>query len=193
MSLFGKIFVALMMAFSFGLSAPFALDASHSEVGFSVKHLMVSNTKGKFTFFETDIDFDTKTKEFKKLSATMDVNSVNTNNEKRDAHLKSADFFEVAKFPEIKFVMTSYEKDGDDEGKVTGNLTIKGVTKLVTLDAEIGGVAKGFKGETRLGFTLEGKISRKDFGLTWSKTLETGEVVVGDTVKLQIEIEAIQK
>lgn len=193
MKLVGKILVAISMAFSFGVGAPFSLDTAHSEVGFSVKHLMVSNVKGKFNSFDTNIDFDTKTKVFKALSATIDASSIDTNNDRRDDHLRDPDFFDTKKFPEIKFVMTSYEKDGDDEGKMKGDLTIKDVTKSVTLDVEIGGVGKGFKGETVMGFSLEGKISRKDFGLTWNRALEAGGVAVGDKVKMLIEIEAKQK
>lgn len=193
MRILQKSLLSLALASGLCLASPFALDGSHSEVGFSVKHLMISNAKGKFSNFDTNIDFDVKTQTFKALSATIDTNSVNTDNEKRDAHLKSEDFFNTNKFGQMKFVMTSYEKKDLDEGIMKGDLTIKGITQPVVLEVEIGGVGKGFKGETRLGFTLEGKINRKDFGLTWNKVLETGGIAVGEIVKIDIEIEAIEK
>lgn len=190
MNILQKSLLSVVLSSGLCFASPFALDLSHSEVGFSVKHLMISNVKGKFGIFDAKIDFDTKTKTFKSLSAVIEADSINTDNEKRDGHLKNADFFNVEKFDEIKFDMTSYDKKSDDEGVMKGNLTMHGVTKPITLDVEIGGVGKGFKGETRIGFTLEGKIDRKDFGLKWNKTLETGGVVVGDKVKLNIEVEA---
>lgn len=190
MKILQKSLLSLVVASGLCFASPFALDSSHSEVGFSIKHLMISNVKGKFGMFDADVDFDVKTKTFKKLSATIETDSVDTDNDRRDEHLKSADFFNADKFDEMKFVMTSYEKKSDDEGVMKGNLTIKNVTKPVSLDVEIGGVIKGFKGETRVGFTLNGKISRKDFGLTWNKVLETGGLAVGDTVKINVEIEA---
>lgn len=195
MNLFTKAALGLSLASVVAFAQPFELDASHSEVGFSVKHMMISNTKGKFNDYSTMVDFDIKTNTFKALFAKIKVASISTENEKRDAHLTSADFFDAAKFPEMTFKMTSYEQDKDDknEGVVKGDLTIKGVTKPVSLDVEIGGVAKGFQGETRLGFELSGKINRKDFGLSWNKTLETGGLVVGEDVKLKIELEATSK
>lgn len=190
MNILQKTLLGAVLASGLCFASPFAMDVAHSEVGFSVKHMMISNVKGKFGFFDAKIDFDTKTKTFKSLSAVVDAESINTDNKKRDEHLKSADFFDAEKFDEIKFDMTSYEKKSDDEGVMKGNLTLRGVTKPIALDVEIGGVAKGFKGETRVGFTLEGKINRKDFGLKWNKVLEAGGVAVGDTVKLSIEVEA---
>lgn len=192
MKILQKSLISVALASGLCFASPFALDSAHSEVGFSVKHMMVSNTKGKFGLFDAKIDFDVKTSTFKSLSATIDVDSINTDNAKRDGHLKSADFFDAGKYDEMKFVMTSYEKKSDDEGVMKGNLTIKNVTKPVTLNVEIGGVGKGFKGETRMGFTLEGKIDRKDFGLTWNKVLETGGIVVGEIVKLSVEAEAVE-
>lgn len=188
-----KIVISLSLVYGLSFATPFNIDASHSEVGFSVKHLMISNVKGKFNFFDAKIDFNPTTMEFNSLSSIVDTDSINTENERRDQHLKSADFFEAEKYPEIKFVMTSYEKEDKENGKMKGNLTIKGVTKPVVLDVEIGGVVKGFKGETRLGFTLSGKIDRKEFGLVWNKTLESGGVIVGDTVKMVVEIESVVK
>ncbi len=170
----------------------YGLDMSHSQVGFSVKHMMVSKVKGKFDFYEGEIEFDDKTMQFTKLKGSVDSESINTDNERRDEHLRSEDFFAVDKFPEITFEMTGYKGD-TEEGKMDGLLTIRGVTKAVTLDVEIGGVVTDFQGKQRIGFSMEGKIDRQEFGLKWNKLLETGGLVVGDTVKLQIDIEAIER
>ncbi len=171
------------------MAEPFVLDKGHSSVGFSVKHMMITNVTGNFKDFSGELDFDTKKKSFNSLSGTIKATTVDTGIEKRDEHLRSADFFEVEKFPDITFKMTSYKAKGDD-GEMEGELTIKGVTKKVKLQTEIGGLIKDLQGDTRVGFTLSGKISRKDFGLTWNKALETGGVVVGDDVKLTIEAQA---
>lgn len=167
----------------------FTIDASHSNVGFSIKHMAIANTKGKFKDFSALIDFDPATKTFKKIEANIKVESINTEDEKRDNHLRAADFFDVAKNPDIKFVMSKYEKTDDDEGKMTGDLTIKGITKQIVLDTEIHGVAKDHKGKERVGFTLEGKIDRKDFkvGETFMANM------VGDKVKLEIDVEGVEK
>ncbi|RXJ98072.1 polyisoprenoid-binding protein [Arcobacter sp. CECT 8986] len=174
-------------------AAEFNVDKSHTNVGFSVKHMMISNVKGKFQTYDANIDFDVKSKKFNALSATIKTNSVDTANEKRDNHLRSADFFYSSEYPEMKFVMKSFKLKEDDEGIMIGDLTIRGVTKEVKLEAEINGVIKDMRGATRVGFTLEGEINRKDFGLTWNKALELGGVVVGEEVEIEIEVEAIAK
>lgn len=167
----------------------FAIDVSHSNVGFSVKHMAISNTKGNFKDFTAVLDFDPDSNTFKKVEANIKVASINTEDQKRDNHLKAPDFFDADKNPEIKFVMSKYEKEDDDEGKMTGDLTIKGVTKQVVLDTEIHGVVKDQKGKQRVGFTLEGKIDRKDF-----KVGETFMAqMIGDKVKLEIDVEGIEK
>ncbi|MCH9814282.1 MAG: YceI family protein [Epsilonproteobacteria bacterium] len=168
--------------------ASYTLDTAHTQVGFSVKHLMITNVKGTFSKYSADIGFDSKTMQFERLTATIDVDSIDTGIKKRDKHLRSADFFDVANHPIMTFVMNSYSGDTDG-GKMVGDLTIRGVTKAVTLDVEIGGVAN-FMGTEKVGFVLETKIDRKDFGLMWNKALETGGVVVGDKVKIVIEAEA---
>ncbi|MDX1295458.1 MAG: YceI family protein [Sulfurimonadaceae bacterium] len=185
-----SIFLALG---TFSLYAgQYSLDMSHSQIGFSVKHMMVSKVKGKFDFYEGEIEFDEKSMQFTKLKGVVDSESINTDNETRDDHLRSEDFFAVDKYPEITFEMTGYKGD-EEEGKMDGLLTIRGVTKPVTLEVEIGGVVTDFQGKQRIGFSMEGKIDRQDFGLKWNKLLETGGLVVGDTVKLQIDIEAIER
>lgn len=164
-------------------------DKAHTNVGFKIKHLQVSNVKGGFDDFEGSIDFDPDTKKLNKFEANIKVASVNTKNDKRDDHLKSADFFEVEKYPEMKFVMTEFaSKDGGEEGTVKGDLTIKGVTKPVELKYEFGGIVKNDKEKIdKLGFALEGDIDRTAFGV--------GEesVAIGSKVNIEIEVEANAK
>jgi len=167
-----------------------AIDKGHSEVGFSIKHLMISSVKGKFTEYDGDIKYDLKSKNFTKFDTYVETKSIDTGITKRDNHLRSSDFFEAKKYPKLTFKMDSYENDGD-EGVLVGNLTIHGVTKRVKLEVENNGSIKDLKGNTRIGFTITGKINRKDFGLTWNKALEAGGVVVGDKVKIIIELQTI--
>jgi len=172
-------------------ASDFEIDKTHSQVSFKVKHMMISNVQGTFKAYDAEIEFDKNTMQFTSLSAEIETKSVDTGIEKRDNHLRSADFFDATKNPLITFEMTSYKGD-KEEGKMDGNLTIRGVSKAVTLDVEIGGIIKDPAGLTRLGFVLEGKIKRKDFGLKWNKLLEAGGLAVSETVKLTIEIEAIE-
>ena len=178
----------------YGLSASAAellIDQSHSEVAFSVKHLMISNVKGKFNDYDGDINFDVKTKTFNAFDAIVNASTIDTGIEKRDEHLRSADFFEVTKYPEIKFVMKSYEKKSDTNGVLKGDMTIRGIKKPVDLNVTINGIVKDMSGKNKIGFTLDGQINRKDFGLNWNKALELGGVTVGDEVKLMVEIQAV--
>ncbi len=177
---------SLLLGASLASAAVYKVDGAHSEVGFKVKHLMVSNVNGKFTDFSGEYDLAGGV--FKSLTGVIQADSIDTGNENRDDHLRNADFFDVEKYPEIKFVMTSATKK-----EMTGNLTMHGVTKKVTLKIDMGGEVKGMRGEMRSGFTLSGKLSRKDFGLTWNKALEAGGVAVGDEIRLNIEIEGIAK
>ena len=173
-------------------ASEFVIDKTHSQVSFKVKHMMISNVQGTFEEYDADIEFDPKTMQFTALSAEMETKSVDTGIEKRDNHLRSADFFDAKKNPTITFEMKSYKGD-KEEGKMDGNLTIRGISKPVTLDVEIGGLIKDPAGVQRLGFVLEGKIKRKDFGLKWNKLLEAGGLAVSETVKLTIEIEALEE
>lgn len=181
-----KLFVAFLFVFSIAHAKEFVIDTAHTNVGFSIKHLMISNVKGNFETYTGDIDFDPASKTFKTLTAKIDAASINTDNAKRDEHLRSADFFDVAKFKTIEFAMT-----GMKDSKMMGNLTIHGITKEVVLDTTLHGMID-FQGKKRIGFTLEGKINRKDFGLSWNKVLESGGLVVDETVRLVIDIEAIE-
>ncbi len=192
MNFLTKIITASALTFSLANATPHTLDNAHSEVGFKVKHLMITNVKGEFKSYTADIDFDYKTKTFNKLNAKIETKSVDTGIEKRDNHLKSEDFFLSEKYPLMTFNMKSYKADGD-EGEMTGDLTIRGVTKEVKLEVEDLGTVKDFEGNNRVGFTLKGKINRIDFGLKWNKALEFGGIAVDETVKLEIEIEAVEK
>ena len=163
------------------------LDPAHSEITFRVRHMMISNVRGEFTKFHASIDgedFANST-----ISVNIDVSSLTTNNTDRDAHLKSPDFFEVEKNPEITFVSTSMKKVDENEFKLVGNLTIKGTTKEVTLNTEFGGYMKDPYGNDKAGFSVEGKISRKDFGLNWNAVLEAGGVMVGDEVRIAADVQ----
>lgn len=180
----GLLLTTLLSSLS---AAEFVVDKAHSHVGFSVKHLMITNVKGDFGKYDATIDFDTDKMEFKTLKAVIDVDSIDTGIEKRDNHLRSADFFDAANHPEMTFVMKKYENS-----KMTGDLTIRGTTKEVVLDTEIGGYAT-FMGTKKIGFALTGEINRKDFGLMWNKVIESGGVAVSDTVKIIVEIEANEK
>ncbi|AXX91052.1 hypothetical protein CPU12_08025 [Malaciobacter molluscorum LMG 25693] len=163
------------------------VDTTHSNVGFKVKHMMISNVVGKFDKFNGSFEYDEKTKTLKSLTGNIDVNSINTENEKRDGHLKSKDFFDAKKFPKLTFKL---EKVKDD--KAYGVLTMKGVSKDVVLDFENNGIITDPWGNQRVGLEFSGKINRKDFGLNWNKTLEAGGVVVSEKVKLNIQVEGIK-
>lgn len=169
-------------------------DPSHSEVGFKVKHLMVTNVSGSFNTFSvtaetTGDDFSNATVDF-----SADATSISTNSEQRDEHLKSADFFDATNFPHITFKATGFEKKGGDEAfELTGDLSIKGVTKSVKLNVEYGGVVKDPWGNIKAGFTVTGKINRKDFGLNWNAMLETGGVMVSEDVRINSEIQLIKQ
>jgi polyisoprenoid-binding protein YceI len=173
-----------IMSASAIFAGTYTLDKPHSSVGFKVKHMMVSNTKGNFTEFDGTFEYDEKSNTLKSLSGVVNTASINTDNEKRDKHLKSPDFFDAEKYPEIKFEMKKLVKD-----KLYGTLTMKGITKDIEFDYENGGSAVDAWGNNKAGFSFEGKINRKDFGLTWNKILEAGGVAVGEDVKIEIEIE----
>lgn len=192
MKLLSKSILALALGFSLVNASEYAIDDSHTHVGFSVKHLMITNVNGEFKTYNAQIDFDAKTKTFNKLNAVVDTASIDTDNQKRDDHLRSDDFFYSEKFPKMTFEMTSYKIDGD-EGIATGNLTIRGITKEVQLKVEDIGTVKDFKNQNRVGFTLKGKINRMDYDLKWNKALEFGGVAVAEDVKITVEVEAVEK
>ena len=166
------------------------LDPMHSEVQFKVKHLVISTVSGFFKSFEGSLETDNEDFTDAKIDFSLDIDSIDTNQSQRDEHLKSPEFFDAATYPKITFESTSFTKtDEEDEYELAGNLTIKGITKPVTLDVEFGGAAADFYGNTKAGFEISGKINRKDFGLTWSGVTEAGSVVVGEDIKLLINVQ----
>ena len=164
------------------------LDPTHSELQFKVKHLMITTVTGSFTDFNAEISTENDDFESATSSFSAKVDSINTGNTDRDGHLKTGDFFDAAAFPTISFESTSFSKSGDDY-KLTGNLTVKGVTKPVTLNVEFGGTAQDPWGNTKAGFTINGKINRGDFGLTYNAALETGGVMLSDEVRIAGELQ----
>jgi polyisoprenoid-binding protein YceI len=165
------------------------VDLAHSQIEATVRHMMISNVRGRFEKFTVNADINETHPELSKVQVVIDAASVNTQMEQRDAHLRSGDFLDVENFPTITFKSTQLEKLGDSEGKLHGDLTIKGVTKPVTLNVEYSGQAKSPWGTINAGFTASGKVNRKDWGLGWNAPLETGGLLVGDDVKLGIKIE----
>lgn len=162
------------------------IDPIHSEVKFKVKHLLVSTVTGTFDKFNATIEGEKEDFSDARISFEADVNSINTKNEQRDAHLKSPDFFDAAKYPTVSFVSTSVTKLSDFEMEVTGDLTMRGVTKEVKLNVIYNGTVVGFGGQRVAAFEVTGKVNRFDFGLQWNALTETGGVVVGNEVKLEI-------
>lgn len=170
------------------------VDPAHTEIHFKVKHLMITNVTGSFNDFK--ISTETEGEDFTKakIEFTAEVNSISTGNPDRDKHLKSADFFDAANHPQIKFVATKYEAvDNDGSYELYGDLTIRGVTKNIKLDVEFGGIIKDPWNNTKAGFAINGKINRKDFGLVWNSLTETGGVVVSDEVKIACEVQLIEQ
>lgn len=170
------------------------LDPTHSEVQFKIKHLMITNVTGSFNSFEVHAEAEDNDFTKAKISFSAAVDSISTNNSQRDGHLKSADFFDAEKYPAITFAATKAENiDNDGSYSLLGDLTIKGVTKPIRLSVEFGGVTNDLYGNTKAGFTINGKINRTDFGLTWNVALETGGVVVSEEVRISSEIQLIKQ
>lgn len=166
----------------------FMLDMPHTHVGFKAKHLLVSSVNGNFNSFDGSIEFDYAKKQLTSLKGTISVASISTDNAKRDTHLKSSDFFNAEQFPEIKFVSTKI-----DGNYLWGDITIKDVTKNIKFEIADIGTIVGPKGNKRVGFVLEGKINRFDYGLNWNMLLEAGGAIVSQDIKLIIEMEGISK
>jgi len=170
------------------------IEPNHSEIQFKVKHLMITTVTGSFNLFTASVQTESEDFTKAKISFSADVDSISTGVADRDAHLKSADFFDVAKFPKLTFVATKTENvDNDGSYELYGDLTMHGVTKNIKLDVEFGGVAKDPWGNTKAGFTISGKISRKDFGLVWNAPTETGGVLVSDEVRIASEIQLLKQ
>lgn len=175
------------------MATQWKIDPAHSEILFKVKHLMITTVTGSFKQF--DLTVETETDDFataKRIEFTADINSINTNNEQRDTHLKSADFFNAEEHGQLRFVGSKYELKGD-EAKMHGDLTIRGVTRPVTLNVEFAGIVVDPYGQTKAGFTVDGKVSRKEFGLTWNAVTEAGSVVVSDEIKIHAEVQLVKQ
>ncbi|MET0463364.1 MAG: YceI family protein [Chitinophagaceae bacterium] len=169
------------------------LDPVHSELGFRIKHLMITNLSGSFNSFQveattTDDDFSTGA-----IAVTVDMSSINTNNQQRDAHLRNSDFFEVDKHPELKFTSSKIVKEDDDTFVLHGELTLKGISNPVKLDVEYNGITKDPWGSERAGFSVSGKIKRSDWGVSFNGPLETGGMILGEEVKILAEIQLVKE
>jgi polyisoprenoid-binding protein YceI len=169
-------------------------DPNHSEIEFKVKHLMITTVTGYFGSF--DVEAETEDENFtgaKGVVFTADVNSISTHNEQRDTHLKSADFFDAENHGQIRFVGNRYENVGGNDYKLHGDLTIRGTTKPITVDVEFGGIVVDPYGQTKAGFSVQSKIRRKEFGLTWDAVTEAGSVVVSDEIRIIGEIQLVKQ
>src|SRR5215211_4261465 len=169
------------------------IDPAHSEIQFKVKHLMITTVTGYFRKF--DLEVETQTEDFtsaSRIEFTADIDSIDTNNAQRDTHLKSPDFFDAEKHGQLRFVGKRYDGSGD-AAKLVGDLTIRGVTHPLTVNVEFGGIVVDPYGQTKAGFTVSGKISRKEFGLTWGAVTEAGQVVVSDEIKIHCEIQLVKQ
>jgi len=169
------------------------VDPSHSEILFKVKHLMITNVKGEFRNFNVSVETQGNDFSTAKVKTIIDASSIFTNEEKRDGHLKSADFFDVDNHKELIFESTSLKREDDDEFKMKGLLTIRGVQKEVKVDVDFGGLMTDPYGNEKAGFSIEAKINRKDWGLNWNAALEAGGVLVGEEVKIMAEIQLVKQ
>ena len=169
------------------------IDATHSQATFSVKHMMISTVRGHFEVLSGKLHIDEEHPDNSWVEAEVDAASINTRDARRDGHLRSPDFFDVEKYPKITFKSTKVTPTGNNEYRVTGNLTMHGVTKEETFHADYSGQVKDLYGLQRAAFTVKGKINRKDFGLNWNVGLEAGGVLVGEDVNIEIDLAAVQK
>jgi polyisoprenoid-binding protein YceI len=176
---------------AFAEMAKWSLDKDHTTIGFWVKHMVVSKTKGKFLEYSGVVEMDAEAQEFKTIQATIQTDSIFTDHEKRDGHLKSPDFFDTKTFPTMTYKMKSYKKTGDTYTAI-GDLTIRGITKEITLVGTFNGVAQDPWGNTRAGFSAEGTINRQDFEIKFSKLLDNGGLMVGNDVHITLEVEVIK-
>ncbi|MAN87955.1 MAG: hypothetical protein CL555_14340 [Algoriphagus sp.] len=172
-------------------TAKWTIDPTHSEVSFKVKHLVISTVTGYFKKFEASAESNSDDFDGAKVNFSAEIDSIDTNQSDRDNHLKSADFFDAANHPKLSFEGTVQKNGGDY--KLVGDLTMRGTTKTVELDVDFGGVAGDPYGQTKAGFEIEGKVNRKDFGLTWSAVTEAGNVVVSDQVRLLLSVQLVKQ
>ncbi|MBX3301097.1 MAG: polyisoprenoid-binding protein [Nitrospira sp.] len=186
--------VSLLTLFPIAAGAETArwdIDPDHSSIEFRVAHMVVSKTSGRFRDYQGFVEMDADAKTLKSIEATIKTESIDTNHDKRDAHLRNADFLDVERFPTMTYTMKQYRKQGDTY-TVIGDLTLRGVTKEITLNVTFNGVTKDPWGNTRAGFSADGTLNRKDFGMVWNKVLDSGGLVVGDEVQIRLDIECIK-
>ena len=183
---------ALFIFSNSSYASTYKIDLDHSTVGFKIRHLL-SYTQGQFNEFDGIFDYDPEKPENSKVEVTVKAASIDTNVKQRDDHLRSKDFFDVEQFPPLSFKSTKFEALSPEKGKLEGLLTLHGVEKPISFDVDIHGIAKDAWGNVRSAFSAAAKINRKDFGLSWNKALETGQVMVGEEVIIQLEVEGIQQ
>lgn len=186
------LFLATLFFASTAFSETFLVDTNHTQIHFSVQHLVVFKVRGNFNDFVGSLEADPKTRTLVSVQATIQAASIDTRIKKRDKHLRSPDFFDAAKYPEIKFKSKKVTGSGDNI-IVTGDLTIRGITKEVVLNGSFLGTTTGPQGKLRAGFEATGMINRKDFGLNWNKVTETGGLIVGDEIQIGLEVESVIK
>ena len=172
--------------------ATYSIDTTHSEVQFKVKHLVISTVSGHFQKFEGSLESSKDDFSDAEISFSADVDSIDTNNEQRDGHLKSDDFFNAEKYPKLTFTSKEFKKEGNNTYKLTGDITIRNITKSITLDAEYTGLAVDPWGNTKIGFELNGKLNRSDFDLKWNALTEAGGAVVSNEIKLALNIQLVK-
>ena len=170
-----------------------SLDPTHSELGFKIRHLMITNVSGFFKNIQAQAETDSEDFSTVKVKLTVEMDSISTNNEERDKHLRNADFFEVERFPQMIFESTRIEKEDEELFVLIGNLTLKGITKPVKLNVEYSGITRDPWGGERAGFTVDGKIKRSDWGVSFNTVLETGGVALGDEIKVHGEIQLVKQ
>ena len=169
------------------------IDPAHSEINFSVRHMMISNVRGRFEKFDGTVEFDEENPENSSVEVKIEADSINTREQRRDNHLRSPDFLDVEKYPYITFKSKRIERTGEDSGRIIGDLTVRDETHEVVLDVDYAGQAKSPWGTTSAGFSATTKINRKQWGLNWNQALETGGVLVGDELKVNIELEIVKQ
>ncbi|MAT97577.1 MAG: polyisoprenoid-binding protein [Anaerolineaceae bacterium] len=169
------------------------IDSSHSHINFTARHMMISKVRGSFENFSGTVNFDEENPTNTTVNVEVDLTSINTRDEQRDGHLKSPDFFDVENYPTMKFVSTRVEQINENNGRLYGQLTIKDITKEVVLDVEYAGIAKSPWGTVSAGFSATGSLNRKEWGLNWNQALETGGVLVGDKINMEIELELVKQ
>ena len=169
------------------------LDPTHSEIGFKVRHMMITNVSGSFGNFDVQVETEGNDFTTSQIEFTADLNTISTGNNDRDSHLKSGDFFDTTRYPKLRFLSTALIKKDEANFELIGDLTVRDVTRPVTLDVAYGGIGKDPWGNEKAGFTISGKINRTDFNLNWNAALETGGVLVSEEVKLYAEIQLVKQ